>query len=234
MTAPSDSVSPASRWAWLIVWVLLGATLFAGLHLWQANDPVAEAAGRGVREVEHRITELAPEELRSPASRLARLFTDQFVRPQAETVRLITSGWGLVFGVIIPVTMTLFGALLTHGVLTVTGGAPGGWRETFRVFAFNRLIAELLSLALIMAVLSVTWGLALKFVLMFFGLPLIRMGVSLHLAVALCEAHRLGVARVLLLGVPGMLAGGAVTAVLALIPAAWFWLHCALAALLAP
>lgn len=231
----SQPIDPSFRpgWAWLIVWALLGVVLFVGLHLWQANDPVAEAAGRGVQEIERRLAELAPEELRSPASRLAAFFTDKFVRPHAEVARVVTSGWGLIFGVIIPLAMTFMGALLSHGVLTVTGGASGGWRETLRVFAFNRIIAEVLSLALVMAVIGVDWGLALKFVLLFFGLPLIRIGVSVHLTVALCEAHRLGVGRVLLLGVPGMLAGGAVTALLALIPAAWFWLHCALAALLA-
>jgi hypothetical protein len=222
------------RWGWLLAWMLLAATLAAGLHLWQSNDPVAEAAGRGVARLEDRIAEFAPEELRTPARRLAELFTEHFVRPHVAAAKILTTGWGLLFGVLIPAGMTLCGAALAHLALSVTGGATGGWRETFRVFAFNRVIAEALSIALVMVVLGLEWGLTMKFIMLFFGLPLIRFGVAAHLTIALCEAHRLGALRVILLAVPGMLLGGALTALLALIPAALFWLHCALAALLAP
>ncbi len=222
------------RWGWLIAWTALAATLAAGLHLWQANDPVAEAAGRGMARLEEHLAGYAPEELRTPARRLAELFTEHFVRPHVATAKILTTGWGLVFGVLIPAGMTLCGAATTHLTLRVTGGATGGWRETFRVFAFNRVIAEALSITLVMTVIALDWGLMMKFVLLFLGLPLLRIALAVHLTVAVCEAHRLSALRVVLLAVPGMLLGGALTAILALIPAAWFWLHCALAALLAP
>ncbi len=224
--------SARSAWAWLVTWAALGSVLVAGLYLWQSNDPVAEAAGRGLQEMERRLTELAPQELNAPASKLAAFFTDKFVRPQTDMARVFTSGWGLLFGVIVPLAMTLLGALFTQAALSVTGGAAGGWRETFRVFAFNRLVAEALSIAFVLVVIALDWGLAVKFVLLFSGLPLIRIAVTVHLAVTLCEAHRPGFGRVLLLGVPGMIVSGCVTALLSLLPAAWFWLHCALAALL--
>ncbi len=233
MNPPVPESKFGERWSWLIAWAVLMAVLFASLRLWQANDPVAEAAGRGVAHLEDRLAGLAPEEARSSARKLAVLFTDNFVRPYADAARILTSGWGLIFGVIIPGAVTFLGALVTHLVLSVTGGAAAGWRETFRVFAFNRIIAEALSAALVMMAVSLDWGLAIKFVLLFFGLPFVRLVVAVHLVVSVCRTHRLGVVRVLLLGVPGTIAGAILTAILALVPAAWFWLHCALAALLA-
>lgn len=222
------------RWGWLLAWLILAVTLAAGLHLWQSNDPVVEAAGRGLVQLEDRLASFAPEELRTPARRLAEFFTEHFVRPHVATAKILTSGWGLIFGVLIPAGMTFCGAALAHLALRLTGGAPGGWRETFRVFAFNRVVAEAFSIALVMVVIALDWGLMLKFILLFFGLPMIRVGVATHLTYALCDAHRLGALRVILLALPGMLLGGALTALLAIIPAAWFWLHCAVTALLAP
>jgi hypothetical protein len=131
------------------------------------------------------------------------------------------ASWALTLGVIIPASATLLAFVGIHLGLKIIGGAPGGWRATARSVGMCLGASDL-------AVLAWTWwqvamgddflsralGLGV-------GLVAIRLLSLAWLLVDVRERHRLGAWRIVLLGVPTLLASLACSALFAF--AWWLW-----------
>src|SRR5262249_30683131 len=138
-------------------------------------------------------------------------------------VRSAAVGIAFLFSFVIPLLVTMTSAVLLHLGSMATGGAPGGWRRTFREVALNRILSDgcvLLAGVLVSFLpLEIGAGLCLSLLL----LSLVRVTFLIFLLVRMAKIHQLGSARVRWLGVPGVCMSAAVAILLSIAPAIWFW-----------
>jgi len=86
------------------------------------------------------------------------------------------------YAVVRPFLASFLGAFFGHFLLLVTGGTKSGWRTTWRAFAFNRIGVETLSVIAFVFVGYSSLDPKLKFLILLFLIPAIRligMGVLL-------------------------------------------------------
>ncbi len=146
---------------------------------------------------------------------------NKYVTPYAIAGKALMASWALLLGVIIPASATLPAFVGIHLGLKITGGAPGGWRATARSVGMCLGVADLAALGWTWwqvahgtDFLSQTLGLGI-------GLATIRLLSLAWLLIDVSERHRLGAWRIVLLGVPTLLASLACSALFAF--AWWLW-----------
>jgi hypothetical protein len=201
--------------------VALAATWLLNLRLLLSHDPLSRAIKMGADVAKEQALGAIPQEWMGWLAQPVIQLINEYVTPYAITGKALMASWALTLGVIIPASITLLAFVGIHLVLRITGGAPGGWRATARSVGMCLGTSDL-------AVLAWTWwqvaygddflsraiGLGL-------GLASIRLITLAWLLVDLTERHRLGAWRIVLLGVPTLLASLACSALFAL--AWWLW-----------
>ncbi len=233
---PASSVSsdlPSLR-ASVPLWVFaaaLAATWFLSLRLLLAHDPLSRALQLGADLAKEQALKAIPQDWMGWLAQPVIQLINEYVTPYAVTGKALMASWALILGVIIPASATLLTFVGIHLVLRITGGAPGGWRATARSVGMCLGASDL-------AVLGWTWwqvALGDDFFSRALGLGVGLMAIRLialsWLLVDLIERHRLGALRVLLLGVPALLASLVCSALLAFAWWLWFTAGFALAAL---
>ena len=199
----------------------LAATWFLSLQLLLSHDPLSRALQLGADLAKEHAMKAIPQEWMGWLAQPVIQLINQYVTPYAITGKALMGTWALLLGVIIPASVTLSAFVVIHLGLRITGGAPGGWRATARSVGLCLGASDL-------AALGWTWwqvaygddclsralGLAV-------GLIAIRLIALAWLLVDITERHRLGVLRIVLLGVPTLLASLACSALFAF--AWWLW-----------
>jgi hypothetical protein len=129
-----------------------------------------------------------------------------------------------IFFITIPLFSSLFFALISHLVLII-GGAPGGWRMTFKSFSLHRILCDGATVLLLILVLILQSQIALaKFLLIVF-LPMIRFGSLIFLWINLAKNHSLGAARIIFLGIPHIVLVSFFSIIVSELIAFWFCLY---------
>jgi hypothetical protein len=222
--ASSASADQPSLRASVPLWVyaaVLAATWFLNLRLLLSHDPLSRALQLGADLAKEQALKAIPQDWMGWLAQPVIQLINEYVTPYAITGKALMASWALTLGVIIPASATLLAFVGIHLVLRITGGAPGGWRATARSAGLCLGASDL-------AVLAWTWwqvamgddflsralGLGV-------GLATIRLLSLAWLLVDITERHRLGVLRILLLGVPALLASLAFSALFAF--AWWLW-----------
>ena len=114
--------------------------------------------------------------------------------------------WQLIFAVLVvavvwPLLCTLLGVGLGHLGILLTGGSAHGWRGTSRSIWLHRCWVEFLSLAVLIVACLLPLPLQYRLIILFFGLPRVRVGTLMALFVHLVRTQSIGVFRsVFLLG----------------------------------
>jgi hypothetical protein len=143
------------------------------------------------------------------------------LRTQASLFGLLSS---FVFLIIIPILSSLFFALFSHLILMI-GGAPGGWRMTFKSFSLHRVFCDGATLLLLILALNLQAHLTLVQFLLIVFLPLIRFGSLIFLWINLAQTHSLGPMRVIFLGIPHIVTVSFFSIIVSELIAFWFCLY---------
>ena len=222
--ASSASSVPLSLRASVPLWILaaaLAATWFLSLRLLLTHDPLSRAVQLGADLAKEQALKAIPQDWMGWLAQPIIQLINEYVTPYAITGKALMASWALTLGVIIPASAALLAFVGIHLVLRITGGAPGGWRATARSVGMCLGVSDL-------AVLAWTWwqvAMGDDFLSRALGLGVgliaIRLIALAWLLVDLTERHRLGALRILLLGVPTLLASLAVSALFAF--AWWLW-----------
>jgi hypothetical protein len=206
------------------LWILaaaLAATWFLSLRFLLSHDPLSRALQLGADLAKEQALKAIPQDWMGWLAQPVIQLINEYVTPYAITGKALMASWALVLGVIIPASATLLAFVGIHLGLKITGGAPGGWRATARSVGMCLGLADLAALgwswwqvAHGTDFLSQTLGLGI-------GLATIRLLSLAWLLVDVSERHRLGAWRIVLLGVPTLLASLACSALFAF--AWWLW-----------
>jgi hypothetical protein len=227
----SDSASsgqPSLR-ASVPLWCLvaLPVTWFLNLKLLLTHDPLSRALQLGADLAKEQALKAIPQDWMGWLAQPVIQLINEYVTPYAITGKLLMGSWALTLGVIIPASATLLAFVGIHLGLKITGGAPGGWRATARSVGLCLGASDLAALgwtwwqvAMGDDFLSRALGLGV-------GLIAIRLIALAWLLVDITERHRLGAWRIVLLGVPTLLASLACSALFAF--AWWLWFTVAFA-----
>lgn len=144
---PVPAVKPGVLWPWLLMGLVLGASL--GIHL--LLDPVSEAIER-VGVIKDLIVPAFPSFLQSTAGEFFSWAISLGLQTPYGSVAGFMFTALFLRCMVLPFVITLASSILTHILLFITGGTDGGWRVTFRAFALNRLFVELLTLVVCLVV----------------------------------------------------------------------------------
>lgn len=124
----------------------------------------------------------------------------------------------------IPIVSSSFFALSSHLFLMI-GGAPGGWRMTFKSFSLHRIFCDGATLMLLILALNLQSHLStVKFILIFI-LPLIRFSSLIFLWINLAHAHSIGAMRVIFFGIPHIVVVSFFSVIVSELIAFWFCLY---------
>jgi magnesium-transporting ATPase (P-type) len=194
--------APGGKLWW--VWCLAGGFACLVLFIVCLNcNPVTTATDRLVGKVQAAVAQQIDPQLHPfLAWGVGFLFNKYLALPYAQ---MQAFGFTFAFFVclLIPLGGSLFSASLGHPIFMI-GGAPGGWRSTWRNYGLHRFIcdgATLLVIALaLMVPLEPTTAASMLIVL----LPMIRVGSMIALWVLLARSHGFGPARVIFLGLPNI------------------------------
>jgi hypothetical protein len=138
----------------------------------------------------------------------------------------MTVGIAFLFAFLIPILVTIASASSLHLGSMVTGGAPGGWRRTFREVALNRVVSDGGSLFVLLLLNALPLSLDTHIGLSLALLALLRIGLLIHLLARMVKGHQMNATRTCLLGLPGLCLSAIVAMALSVAPAFWFWAHC--------
>ncbi|MGA0092635.1 MAG: hypothetical protein ACO3JT_09885, partial [Candidatus Nanopelagicales bacterium] len=186
-----------------------------------AHDPLSRAIKMGADLAKEQALKAIPQDWMGWLAQPVIQLINKYVTPYAITTKALMASWALLLGVIIPASATLLAFIGIHLGLKITGGAPGGWRATARSVGMCLGVADLAALGWTWwqvahgtDFLSQTLGLGI-------GLATIRLLSLAWLLIDVSERHRLGAWRIVLLGVPTLLASLACSALFAF--AWWLW-----------
>ncbi len=205
----------------LLPFIALPVVWFLSLKLLLAHDPLSRAIKMGADLAKEQALKAIPQDWMGWLAQPVIQLINKYVTPYAIAGKALMASWALLLGVIIPASATLLAFVGIHLGLKITGGAPGGWRATARSVGMCLGVADLAALGWTWwqvahgtDFLSQTLGLGI-------GLATIRLLSLAWLLIDVSERHRLGVLRILLLGVPALLASLACSALFAF--AWWLW-----------
>ncbi len=186
-----------------------------------AHDPLSRAIKMGADLAKEQALKAIPQDWMGWLAQPVIQLINKYVTPYAIAGKALMASWALLLGVIIPASATLLAFVGIHLGLKITGGAPGGWRATARSVGMCLGVADLATLGWTWwqvahgpDFLSQTLGLGI-------GLATIRLLSLAWLLIDVSERHRLGAWRIVLLGVPTLLASLACSALFAF--AWWLW-----------
>jgi hypothetical protein len=206
------------------LWVFaaaLAATWFLNLKLLLSHDPLSRALQLGADLAKEQALKAIPQEWMGWLAQPVIQLINQYVTPYAITGKALMGTWALLLGVIIPASVTLFAFFVIHLGLRITGGAPGGWRATARSVGMCLGASDLAALAWTWWQVAYGDDFFSRTLSLGIGLAAIRLITLAWLLVDLTERHRLGVLRILLLGIPTLLLSLAFSALFAF--AWWLW-----------
>jgi hypothetical protein len=206
------------------LWVFasaLAAIWFLNLKLLLTHDPLSRAIKLGADLAKEQALKVIPQDWMGWLAQPVIQLINEYVTPYALTGKALMASWALILGVIIPAAVTLLAFVGIHLVLRITGGAPGGWRATARSVGMCLGASDL-------AVLAWTWwqvalgdDILSRALGLGVGLMAIRLIALSWLLIDITERHRLGVLRILLLGIPTLILSLAFSALFAF--AWWLW-----------
>jgi hypothetical protein len=199
----------------------LAATWFLSLKLLLTRDPLSRALQLGADLAKEHALKAIPQEWMGWLAQPVIQLINQYVTPYAITGKALMGTWALLLGVIIPASVTLFAFFVIHLGLRITGGAPGGWRATARSVGMCLGASDLAALAWTWWQVAYGDDFFSRTLSLGIGLAAIRLITLAWLLVDLTERHRLGVLRILLLGIPTLLLSLAFSALFAF--AWWLW-----------
>jgi len=209
---PAPAKTPSS-----LGWCLLSlGLLFLSFCLHSYMDPVGEAFQRVTGEV---IAQFVPPAVAATAKSMANVLV---TNPSP----LLVFVGVLVVTVLWPLLNTLLGASLGHLGILLTGGSAQGWRGTSRSVWLHRFWVELLSLGVLIVVCLVPLPLQYRIILLFFGLPLVRVGALLALFIHLVRTQSIGIFRSVFLLAPLLALVCTASMLVSLLLATWLSLWC--------
>jgi hypothetical protein len=179
-------------------------------------DPVGEAFQRVTGEV---ISRFVPPDLANTAKGMANVL---ITNPSP----LLLFVGVLVATVVWPLLNTLLGASLGHLGILLTGGSAQGWRGTSRSVWLHRFWVELLTLGVLIVACLVPIPLQYRVILLFFGLPLVRVGALLALFIHLIRTQSIGIFRSVFLLAPLFALICTASVLVSLLSATWLSLWC--------
>lgn len=226
-TPPPIPTSPASAAAMPAVpaaqpprslgWCLVSlGLLFLSFCFHICLDPVGEALQRITGEI---VTRFAPPVFAPTAKSMANVL---ITNPSP----LLLLAGVLVVAVLWPLLCTLLGVGLGHLGILLTGGSAQGWRGTSRSVWLHRCWVEFLSLAVLIAACLLPLPLQYRLIVLFFGLPLVRVGTLLALFVHLVRTQSIGVFRSVFLLAPLFAVIITASVLVSMLSASWLSLWC--------
>jgi hypothetical protein len=162
-------------------------------------------------------------------------FAPPFFAPMAKHIAKFIDptmpSWPLLAGVLVvavlwPLLCTLLGVGLGHLGILLTGGSAQGWRGTSRSVWLHRFWVELLTLGVLIVACLVPIPLQYRVILLFFGLPLVRVGALLALFIHLIRTQSIGIFRSVFLLAPLFALICTASVLVSLLPATWLSLWC--------
>ena len=210
----------------LPVWCLaaLPAAWAAWFLLLTSHNPLTRALTLGADLAKEQALKAIPQEWMGGLAQPVIQLINPYVGPYTLIGEAFMGTWAILLTLILPASFLLLGFATVHGVLLL-GGAPGGWKGTARAVLINHASADLATLAwasLLLTILNTRYSILSISVLLLAGLLLIRLIAHAWLLVSLAQAHSLGALRIIVLGLPALLFGLAVSSLLTL--ATWTWL----------
>ncbi len=158
----------------LVPWFFMAVVLMISFGLHLMLDPVSEAIER-VGVIKDVIVPAFPEFLQGLAGEIFSWAVSLGLQTPYGSVAWLMFSVVFLVCFVRPLVVTLVSAILTHTLLFVTGGTAGGWRVTFRAFAFNRIFVELLTLVVLLVVAYSSLPLSFQVLLLFILVPGIRL-----------------------------------------------------------
>lgn len=227
VSAPSDKLPGV-----LIPWLGIGGVLMLQLVLWIVCNPVATGISRSTHAVSQTLSKAVPDSLRSIGDPAIGFLIDRLADFFTLDLRGATVGIAFLFAFVIPLLITSASAVLVHLGAMITGGAPGGWRRTYREVAFHRMLSggAVLLVVLLSSLLPIDLGTRLNLLLLL--LTSVRLACLVHCFVRMVRVHQLGATRTLWLGIPCLFLSACVGLALVAVPVFWFWAHSVLQAVI--
>ncbi|MCX6918144.1 MAG: hypothetical protein NTX41_02430 [Verrucomicrobia bacterium] len=190
--------------------------LFLSFCFHSYMDPVGEAFQRVTGEV---IVRFVPPDFAATAKSMANvLVTNPSPLLVFMGVFVVTVLW--------PLLNSLLGASLGHLGILLTGGSAQGWHGTSRSVWLHRFWVELCSLGVLIVVCLVPLPLQYRIILLFFGLPLVRVGALLALFIHLVRTQSIGIFRSVFLLAPLLALVCTASMLVSLLSATWLSLWC--------
>lgn len=229
LTPTSTEMPDNSRASWLVgirgAWIL--ALLACIIHFVSMFilDPITE----GIEQIDvlkKLVVDAFPAPIEGIAGELLSWFIAVGIKTPLGNLSSLILTILFVWFFVRPILTTLVLAPLSHLVLMITGGAPGGIGATMRAFALNRANVEFTTVAAALGIafspLPVVWQVTLVGPIFAF----IR-GVGLCvLSARLVSAHKIGVVRLIGLVMPCLAISSLVSVFLVIVPWLWVALFC--------
>ena len=225
--SPCPHTSSLPAWAF----AALPATWFLSYRLLLSHDPLAHALRLGADLAKEKALGAIPQEWMGGLAQPVITLINQYVGPYALAGEAFMRTWGFVLSIFLPACFALGAFAAIHLGLLATGGAAGGWKATARNVLLNHLVADLTCLAWIGLLLLLKLSLLSQALFLLGGLLFLRFAAQVWLLVAIVRAHDLRALRILLLGIPALLAATLFAWLVATSLATWLIADYALAAL---
>lgn len=211
--------------------ILAGAVLtgcaFLSLRLLLAHNPLSHALQLGADLAKQKALEVIPPEWMGGLAQPLIQVINQYVGPYELAGQAFMGSTALGLALVAPLGLTLLAGLLIHGGLLLTGGALGGWKATTKIILQTHATADLATLLSTWLLLVAPLTFLPKTLLLLVGLLAVRLGSQIVLLVSLARVHQLSAVRVIFLGLPSVLIGFGLGALVAL--GSWLWYTCDLA-----
>jgi hypothetical protein len=174
---PVPESKPGIFWPWLMV----GVVLIVSWVLHVVMDPASECLEQ-LNIFIGQITQCFPASLHGIVGEILSWMVAFGIKTPYGSVAWAIFSFTFFYAVVRPLLASFLGALFGHLLLLVTGGTTSGWRTTWRAFAFNRIGVEAVSVVAFVLVGYSSLDPKLKFLILLFLIPAIRligMGVLL-------------------------------------------------------
>lgn len=126
--------------------------------------------------------------------------------------------------VLVPLVSSLLWALLGHPLFMI-GGAPGGWRMTWKCYGLHRVACDGATFLVLLAALWLPLPATAAGSMILLLLPLIRVASLVYLWVILTKAHSLGALRIVFFAIPNVVVVSFFSCLFALAAAFWFYAY---------
>jgi|GEM_PF-2708223 len=206
-------------WIWVLGALVLSFLLFCMCY---SCNPATTAAENVWGKVQAGIASAIDPDLHPFLSFFMGFLFNKLFAVQYAQLKAMGLVLGFALFVVIPLGLSATSALLSHPVFMI-GGAPGGWRATWKSFALHRVVCDGATVVLLILALALPASPGLGGSLLLFFLPVIRVASLVYLWIALAKAHAFGAMRIVFFAIPHVLISAFFSCALACLAALWFY-----------